>query len=104
MIKTSHETLVARAARMDGGNPRLSMLTHQLRSYASILQDLATKMTAMIGEKQKEANRGFTPAVQEAMERAYELCINESGQYLRALVLCVYYHIELLQVLDNICV
>lgn len=66
---------------MDGGNPRLSMLTHQLRAYTAILQDLATKLTTTIAEQQKEANRGFTPAVMNAMERAYELCINEVGQW-----------------------
>lgn len=66
---------------MGGGNPRLSMLTHQLRSYAAILQDLATKLSATVAEQQKEANRGFTPTVQDAMERAYDLCINESGKW-----------------------
>lgn len=65
---------------MDGGNPRLSMLTHQLCAYAAIFQDLATKLTATVVEQQKEANGGFTPAVMTAMERAYDLCINEVGK------------------------
>lgn len=60
-----HAALMAREHNF--GNPRLPSLIRAVESFTAVFQDLANGMTTLVNNQQKECNRGFTPAVQEAM-------------------------------------
>lgn len=83
ILQTFHQCLVDRAAEEGVLNPRLGMLGHQIKQYTRVFQDLANGMITLINEKQKDANREFTPVVQEKMDNAYMLCVAERGRFHR---------------------
>lgn len=78
LLLNFHQSLVAR--EHNAGNPRLALLIRHVESYTAVFQDLANGMTTLVNEQQKDCNRGFTPAIMEAMEPAYNACVAESGK------------------------
>lgn len=58
------------------------MLAQQLRTYEATFVDLSDRTMVMVGEKQREANRNFTPVVEKAMQPAYVWCKEETGMCL----------------------
>ncbi|KAK4033768.1 hypothetical protein C8A01DRAFT_19341 [Parachaetomium inaequale] len=63
----------------------LGMLAQQLQAHSQRISDVRVAVLALAQELQREANRGFTPVIQEDMIPAYEGCVAErgSGSYMR---------------------
>lgn len=57
----------------------LGMLSQQLRNYEHIFQDLTHQMVVLIGERQRDANREFTPVIARHLLSAYQYCTAERG-------------------------
>lgn len=57
----------------------VSMLTQQLQAHLRRLNDVRTSLLALIQEMQRDANREFTPLIQQEMTPAYQGCANERG-------------------------
>lgn len=57
----------------------LNMLLQQKRTHQTMLEATPKVIGAKITEGQREANRGFTPVIQEAMQPAYDACARERG-------------------------
>ncbi|KAG9961586.1 hypothetical protein KCU61_g5414, partial [Aureobasidium melanogenum] len=62
-----------------GGNPRLGLLSQQLSNYEAVFNDLGSKTTELINERQRDINREFTPNVCNAMLVVYNICTAEAG-------------------------
>lgn len=61
-------------------NPNgLNMLRQQKRTHQNMLDAAPNFIRASITESQREANRGFTPVIQQAMQSAYDACASERG-------------------------
>ncbi|KAL2176798.1 uncharacterized protein P884DRAFT_300219 [Thermothelomyces heterothallicus CBS 202.75] len=57
----------------------LNMLTQQLQAHLRRIGDVRTAILTLAQELQREANRGFTPVIQEEMMPAYQGCTDERG-------------------------
>lgn len=57
----------------------LNMLSQQKRTHQNMLDAAHNFIRASITESQRQANRGFTPVVQQAMQPAYDACVTERG-------------------------
>lgn len=57
----------------------LNMLCQQNRTHQKTLEAVPNSIGAKIRKIQREANRGFTPVVQQAMQPAYDACAGEQG-------------------------
>lgn len=57
----------------------LNMLSQQKRTHQNMLDAAPNFIRASITESQRQANRGFTPVVQQAMQPAYDACARERG-------------------------
>lgn len=57
----------------------LNMLCQQNRAHQKMLEAAPNLIGAKIRESQREANRGFTPVIQQAMQPAYNACAEERG-------------------------
>lgn len=80
ILKTFHQTATS-GVQDPGRNPAgVNMLNSQLRAELTILADILTPLRALVTEKQRDANREFTPIIQKAMTGAYTVCINERGE------------------------
>lgn len=56
------------------------MLKQQVAVYRETLKDAMDATRGHITEKQRDANRELGPRLTQAMERAYHLCVAESGK------------------------
>lgn len=57
----------------------LNMLVQQLQAHSQRISDIRDVMVALAQNLQRDANRAFTPAIQEEMTPAYEDCFAERG-------------------------
>ncbi|KAH6855788.1 hypothetical protein B0I37DRAFT_365794 [Chaetomium sp. MPI-CAGE-AT-0009] len=57
----------------------LSRLNQQLEAHSHRILDVGVTILALAQELQREANRAFTPVIQEQMMPAYEDCVAERG-------------------------
>ncbi|KAK4100264.1 hypothetical protein N658DRAFT_516763 [Parathielavia hyrcaniae] len=57
----------------------LHMLGQQLQAHSQRAADVRGAVLALAQEMQREANRGFTPVIQDEMTPAYEGCVEERG-------------------------
>ncbi|KAJ4414149.1 hypothetical protein N0V82_008116 [Gnomoniopsis sp. IMI 355080] len=58
----------------------LIMLQKQLRATISFVDAAPADLRKDISSQQREANRGFVPVIQRAMQQAYDICVAESGK------------------------
>jgi hypothetical protein len=60
----------------------LNMLAQQLQAHTQRTLDVRGAVLALAQELQREANRGFTPVIQDEMTPAYDGCVAERGMFL----------------------
>lgn len=79
IIETFH--LDALGGVQDSGrNPAgINMLSQQLRMQAAALSGMNIPFKAVVTDKQRDANREFTPIIQQAMQQGYTICVDEQG-------------------------
>lgn len=58
----------------------LNMLLQQKRTHQTMLEATPKDIGAKITVCQREANRGFTPVIQQAMQSAYDACSTDRGE------------------------
>jgi len=57
----------------------LAILAQQLPTYHTSFKDLAGAMAQIMTERQREANREFTPVIAAAMQTGYDSCADQTG-------------------------
>jgi hypothetical protein len=83
LLQSFHNEVEARAMKTGSGLAGLAMLGQQLQNYEAIFQDLTAQMIHIINERQRDANREFTPVIAQHLALAYRYCTDVSGMYLR---------------------
>ncbi|KAI0200253.1 hypothetical protein F4808DRAFT_470663 [Astrocystis sublimbata] len=78
-MKEFHEAAKSRAERNGTNLTSLATLSSGFLAVARELQEIPTTFSDSITEKQRAANREFTPAILNAMNRAYVYCTDEHG-------------------------
>jgi hypothetical protein len=84
LLQSFHQDVQTRAVKSGTGIAGLAMLGQQLQTYERIFQDLTTQMVNVICERQRDANREFTPVIARQLLSAYQYCVAESGTSLCA--------------------
>jgi hypothetical protein len=79
LLQKFHKEVHARAMQSGTGIAGMAMLGQQLTNYEHIFQDLTNQMTQVIGDRQRDANREFTPVIARRLLSAYQYCTAESG-------------------------
>ncbi|KAL2065059.1 hypothetical protein VTL71DRAFT_4199 [Oculimacula yallundae] len=79
LLSDFHREIEARTMQTGSGSAGVAMLGQQLKNYEQIFGTLATQMTEIINNLQREANRQFTPVIARNLSSAYDYCANESG-------------------------
>lgn len=79
LIKSFHQDIDSRARKIGLGLAGLYGLKQQLPVHENILKDVSREFGEFVNNSQKEINREFVPAIQEAMLGAYQQCVAESG-------------------------
>jgi hypothetical protein len=79
LLQSFHQAVQARAVKSGTGIAGMAMLGQQLQTYEHIFQDLTNQMVIVIGERQRDANREFTPVIARHLLSAYQYCVAESG-------------------------
>lgn len=79
VIETFHRDALS-GVQDSGRNPAgINMLNQQLRTQAAALLEMPTPFKALVTDKQRDANREFTPMIQQAMQQGYTICTDERG-------------------------
>ncbi|ROW04317.1 hypothetical protein VSDG_00871 [Cytospora chrysosperma] len=80
IIKAFHDDAVAGVQQNLAQNPTgLNMLNQQVRVYTAAMEAAPAALRTAITERQRDANREFTPVIQQAMQHAYDVCTAERG-------------------------
>lgn len=80
VLRNFHCDVEGRARKSGTGIAGLSTLQQQATIYEALFKDLATTAKNQIDTSQKDINREFTRAIEDAMLTAYEQCMNERGK------------------------
>ncbi|KAK4694636.1 hypothetical protein P7C71_g2978, partial [Lecanoromycetidae sp. Uapishka_2] len=78
-LKKFHRDIEGRARKIGASIAGLSMLQNQVATYETTLKDYSATTKDNITAKQKDLNREFTPVIEQAMQNAYEVCVEERG-------------------------
>ncbi|KAK3307526.1 uncharacterized protein B0T15DRAFT_530475 [Chaetomium strumarium] len=79
-LDSFHREATERARERRGGDfTGLAMLSQQLQAHSRLITDLGPAVLGLAQERQREANRAFTPVIQDEMTPAYDGCVNERG-------------------------
>lgn len=82
IIKAFHDDAIGGAQQNLTRNPAsLNMLNQQIRGYTAAMDAAPAALRTAITERQRDANREFTPVIQQAMQHAYDVCTAERGEY-----------------------
>jgi hypothetical protein len=84
LLQSFHRGIEARAMETGSGLAGLAILGQQLQNYEAIFKDLTAQMVLVINERQRDANREFTPVIAQHLASAYQYCTNISGMHLRS--------------------
>lgn len=99
VLEAFHEDVAINVPAAAANPAGLNMLCQQKRTHQQLLEATPDLIGAMIRQSQREANRGFTPVIQQAMQPAYNTCAGESGG--SSIGICpsplTYYNISLFQ-------
>ncbi len=79
LLQSFHNDIQARTIRTGAGLTGLEILGQQLRKYEHIFEDLTQQMDTLVGERQRDANREFTPVIARHLVSAYQCCTAERG-------------------------
>ncbi|KUI60678.1 Nuclear GTPase SLIP-GC [Cytospora mali] len=80
IIKAFHDDAINGIQQNLTRNPAgLNMLNQQVRIYTVAMEAAPAALRTAITERQRNANREFTPVIQEAMQHAYDVCTAERG-------------------------
>ncbi|KAL8771791.1 MAG: hypothetical protein Q9194_004793 [Teloschistes cf. exilis] len=79
LIKNFHQDIDSRARKIGLGLAGLYGLKQQLPVHENILKDVSREVGEFVNKSQKDINREFVPAIQEAMLGAHQQCVAESG-------------------------
>ncbi|KAG6360022.1 hypothetical protein INS49_011078 [Diaporthe citri] len=79
VLEAFHDDVATNVPGAAANPAGLNMLGQQKRTYQMMLDTTPNSIGAKITETQREANRGFIPVIQEAMEPAYDACARERG-------------------------
>jgi hypothetical protein len=55
------------------------MLHQQLQAHSRVITDIGPAVLGLAQELQRDANRAFTPVIQQEMAPAYDGCVSERG-------------------------
>jgi len=81
-LQKFHRDVKARALKIGLSIAGLHMLHDQVSAYENILKDLSTIVREHINATQKDINREFTPVIERAMVRLFEIThLTEDGLY-----------------------
>ena len=80
-LKQFHKDIEGRARKTGTSIASLHMLHQQVGVYESNIKDIASATKDKIIAMQKDINREFTPVIEKAMEAAYNVCTEASGEY-----------------------
>lgn len=78
-LTTSHREATERAGERGNNFTGLNMLAQQLQAHSQRISDTRDALLALAQELQTDANRGFTPIIQNEMTPAYEGSYAEQG-------------------------
>ncbi|KAK2607165.1 hypothetical protein N8I77_005867 [Diaporthe amygdali] len=80
IVQAFHDDCIA-GVKSAAANPAgLHTLNQQIRFHMVMLDTIPTSFRPEIAEKQRDANRGFIPVIQSAMQPAYDACMRERGR------------------------
>lgn len=79
ILQSFHQVAVAYAKEHCVNLAGVTMLDQQLQSHQRAFAELPTKISAIIQEHQRDANRSPTPIIAQDMQPAYTTCVNEAG-------------------------
>ncbi|KUI73699.1 Nuclear GTPase SLIP-GC [Cytospora mali] len=80
IMKAFHDDAINGIQQNLTRNPAgLNMLNQQVRIYTVAMEAAPAALRTAITERQRNANREFTPVIQEAMQHAYDVCTAERG-------------------------
>lgn len=80
MTKAFHSDVVANIRSADANPVGLQMLDQQIRMHVATLQVNPSFIQDRVTDTQRDACRGFTPAIAAAMQAAYVSCVGEEGK------------------------
>ncbi|KAL2015623.1 hypothetical protein VTK56DRAFT_5080 [Thermocarpiscus australiensis] len=78
-LETFHGAATQRAKECGTDYNGINMLNQQLQAHAQQISDTRSSALASAQELQREANRSFTPVIQQDMVPAYRGCVEERG-------------------------
>src|SRR5580693_4259861 len=84
LLQSFHKEIEARAMKTGSGLAGLAILGQQLQTYEAIFKDLTEQMVLIINERQRDANREFTPVIAQHLASAYQYCTDVSGMHLKS--------------------
>ena len=79
-LEAFHREATQRARERNNNYNGLNMLAQQLQSHSQRISDIRNVVIGLAQELQREANRGFTPVIQDEMVPAYDGCVAERGK------------------------
>ncbi|KAG7287089.1 hypothetical protein NEMBOFW57_006592 [Staphylotrichum longicolle] len=84
-LEKFHREAIERAKERGTNYNGLSMLSQQLVAHSQRIADVRAAVLGLAQELQRDANRAFTPVIQDEMMPAYDGCVAErgAGSYMR---------------------
>lgn len=79
VLEAFHKDVAVNVPAAAANPAGLNMLCQQKRAHQKLLEATPDFIGEKIRESQREANRGFTPVIQQAMQPAYDTCAGERG-------------------------
>lgn len=80
LLESFHSDVATNILGAAASTSRLDVLDQQKRAYQTMVEATPNFVSTKITESQREANRGFTPAIRVGMQPAYDACTDERGE------------------------
>lgn len=84
-LEKFHREAIERAKERGTNYNGLSMLSQQLVAHSQRIADVRAAVLGLAQELQRDANRAFTPVIQDEMMPAYDGCVAERGMSLHTI-------------------
>lgn len=81
LLETFHREATQRARERGSNFHGLTILAQQLHAHAQHIADIRGAVIGLMQDLQRDANRSFTPVIQDEMRPAYEGCVEERGEW-----------------------
>jgi len=79
LLRTFHAVIENHVTTNGTGITSMVVLNDQIQRHTHAFQDLTQQLVQIIGERQRDANRQFTPVIALQLLSAYEYCTAERG-------------------------